>query len=108
MDLQGIIVFVKDVQASLGAITFPVSVHAIKQVIESKYGFEFEQFHSVYWQYEAFAGRLQRFQRGSKKVARIVVSSELNFCWQRFVACKELAHLLIDKESDFVTEPIPF
>lgn len=40
------------------------------------------------------------FDVAGKKRARIAVASGLNRCWQRFVVCKELMHLLIDREDD--------
>jgi hypothetical protein len=48
-------------------------------------------------------GRLLRY--GNR--AEIHVSGDQNICWQRFVACKELAHLLLDREDHghFTSDP---
>jgi len=36
----------------------------------------------------------------------LVKENEMSYCWQRFVACKELAHLLIDSEGSY-THDVP-
>jgi hypothetical protein len=43
--------------------------------------------------------------RGGKEqhVTKIFVCKELNFCWRRFVMCKEAMHLLVDETDRFAT-----
>jgi hypothetical protein len=39
--------------------------------------------------------------------AVITYKCDLNFCWTRYVVCKELAHLLIDTDaSHYTTDPV--
>lgn len=46
----------------------------------------------VSWVPVQFKGRLDRYENH----ADIVLSDRLNPCWTRFVACKEMSHLVID------------
>lgn len=44
-----------------------------------------------------------RFQRYNNNYALVVVSDSLNTCWTRYVAAKELCHLLVDKTASSMT-----
>jgi len=48
---------------------------------------------------EALRAALALYEVAGQKRARIGFSSSLNRCWQRFVVCKELMHLVIDDSS---------
>lgn len=52
----------------------------------------------VKWARKFIYGRLMRYSSH----AVIDINAELNQCWTRFVAVKELCHLLIDDEKSFV------
>jgi hypothetical protein len=38
--------------------------------------------------------------------AKVWLSADLNLCWSRFVACKELMHLLADDQQHFARDPV--
>lgn len=55
------------------------------------------------WRTKQLNGALFRY----KDHADIIYSLDLNVCWRRFVACKELIHLLMDsKDKHFCTDPL--
>jgi len=53
----------------------------------------------VDWNPVQIKGRIDRYVSASDKFAEIIVSEKLNNCWTRFVACKEMCHLIIDTED---------
>ena len=107
MRIQDVVLLVKDIHDNIPSLSVPVSVQAIKSQLTTRYGFQFELFHKASWHPGNFAGRLYRYQRDGRWIAQIVISEDLNFCWSRYVACKELAHLLIDRpDRDFADSPI--
>ena len=56
--------------------------------------------YSVDWRQHALFGRLLRYQ----KEAIIDINKEQNNCWRRYIATKELSHLIIDRKQEHFTE----
>lgn len=107
MRIQDVVLVVKDVHDFLGPRQFPVKVTDVKRYITDRLGIEVEVFDKGSWQAKQIMGRLYRYEKGGRKWAKIIVSDSLNLCWGRFVACKELAHLIIDNsENDLTSDPI--
>jgi hypothetical protein len=38
-----------------------------------------------------------------KQISKIYVCNDLNYCWKRFVMCKEATHLLVDDDERLAT-----
>jgi hypothetical protein len=107
MRSQDIVLAVREVHRSFHPLEIPVSVYRIKGYIEDVLKIEFEAFDKAAWPSKFIYGRVHRYEQEGRKWAKIFVSESLNACWTRFVACKELAHLLIDtKDEDCTHDPI--
>ena len=78
-------------ECSPDRLSRPISMNILTHVVQEYCGKKVN-FKLVKWQ--------STYIKGSVKVwadrSDIVISSELNRCWTRYVACKELVHLAID------------
>lgn len=73
------------------------------RIIWEKYDFPAE---NIAAQVTFYNGALGVYAGGGD-YARIQYSSSLNFCWRRFVICKEMYHCLIDKPGDKRISNVP-
>jgi len=74
------------------------SANLLDLIIEKSPVKEIEIF-SVDWRQHALFGRLLRY----KEKAIIDINKEQNNCWRRYIATKELAHLIIDRRQEHFT-----
>lgn len=74
----------------------PISVDAAKEVIEELSGYEVTM-RSVFFEATHVYARVEKYK---DKTALVDVRHNLPAPWKRFVAAKELLHLIIDKDED--------
>lgn len=74
----------------------PVSIDSLHEVISELSGYTVEM-REVSFEGTYLFGRIEKYDG---KRAIIDVKSSLAENWKRFIACKELVHLLIDEEED--------
>lgn len=55
------------------------------------------------WDADVTKSELRGFFVRGHQISKIYVCKELNFCWRRFVMCKEAMHLLVDDATRFAT-----
>jgi len=99
---QEVVVIVRDVFTSFTptcGTSMPVKVDELRPIIEAKSGIPIT-LSALKWQARQLKGRLLRYADH----AEIEVSHSLNLCWTRFVACKEMAHLLLDRDQSQYTQ----
>lgn len=74
----------------------PISVDAAKEVIEELSGYKVTM-RSVFFEATHVYARVEKY---NDKTALVDVRHNLSSPWKRFVAAKELLHLIIDKDED--------
>jgi Zn-dependent peptidase ImmA (M78 family) len=76
----------------------PVSIEDLQYVVKDMYGFtEIEKF-DVAFTAEFTRGMLERY---SNNTAKIYIRKDQPDDWKRYIAAKELCHLVIDEPEDF-------
>lgn len=80
--------------------TVPVDLEEISNIISEKTGLEI-RYVLRGWDSRRIKGRLLRY----RDKADIETANSLNPCWERFVRCKELCHLLLDEEDYYMSSP---
>jgi hypothetical protein len=100
-----IVLLVKEVHDRLEPLSAPLLVSRIKNDLAANLKYKIDLLR-VNWDGVHVLGTVRKYETDGRKHARIVVSEKLNTCWARFVGCKEMAHLLIDRPGDETTDPI--
>jgi hypothetical protein len=103
---QEVVVLVKPVHDRLAPLIIPISINRIRDDFCAQLGIHIPRFDRASWTGTQCLGVLKRYTHNGRLSAEITISDKLNTCWGRFVACKELAHLLIDKKDDYTSDPI--
>lgn len=107
MRIQDVVLIIKEVHDRLEPLDIPVPVTKIKDDLSRHLAVKFDLFDCGSWAGKHILGRLQRYEIQGACHAKIIVADSLNTCWTRFVTCKELAHLYIDKhDEDFTRDPV--
>jgi Zn-dependent peptidase ImmA (M78 family) len=87
-------------------VSYPIQVKSglIPQIAkEAGQGSAFEiRLKPKSWAANALFGYLRRYP----EYAEIGYSLSLNTCWKRFVVCKELSHLLLDRSDSYTNDPV--
>ncbi len=89
----------------------PISVEVIRDIIKGRCGLKTITWLAVEADTPNVLGSVKfRYpvpvtMRTNEEPTTAIISfrSDLNFCWQRFVICKELCHCLVDTEADRVS-----
>ena len=102
---QEAIVIIRDAISTLShdcTSTSHVRVIDLLSIIAQKAQLKEIEFISVNWNHKHIKGQLLRY--GDH--AQVRVNSGINSCWTRFVAAKELAHLLLDTSANHFTTDV--
>jgi hypothetical protein len=99
MRLVDVLLLVRDLQTRHpGALQTPVPIRAVREYITESTRTRFEILRNPAIG-QQMTGTIQRYNQGNDRHARIFVAQSLNRCYSRFVRCKEMSHVLIDKDG---------
>lgn len=81
----------------------PVPVSLLRKRIAEKIGWDP---HSISvqrgnWSAKDIMGTLLRYEQKGKRWAKVLLAQDLDVQWSRWVTCKEMSHLLIDRPEDY-------
>jgi Zn-dependent peptidase ImmA (M78 family) len=76
----------------------PVSIEDLQYVVKDMYDFAKIEKFDVAFAAEFTRGMLERY---SDKTAKIYIRKDQSDDWKRYIAAKELCHLVIDEQKDF-------
>jgi Zn-dependent peptidase ImmA (M78 family) len=76
----------------------PVSIEDLQYVVKDMYGFTKIEKFDVAFAAEFTRGMLERY---ADKTAKIYIRKDQSDDWKRYIAAKELCHLVIDEPEDF-------
>lgn len=82
------------------AFNLPVNLSIVTDIVRNRLEIDIEH-RKANWDDNNIKGCLLRYT----DKAIIYTSDNLNTCWERFVYCKELCHLVLDDESWFTKDP---
>ena len=54
--------------------------------------------------FERYREKMATYSQDNRDIANIHYQENLNYCWQRFVICKEMCHSFIDNKSSWVKD----
>lgn len=102
-----VVVIVNELHKKLPTIPIPLPIADVSSAISASTQTKISIVGPENWAGNTLYGMLLRYPEETPKRAVVIIHKErLSKCWQRFVACKEMCHLLIDKEAQFTKDPI--
>lgn len=99
-------------EQEISKIDAPIKTSRLKGMIEERGATDKIHLYETDYESDAILAMIQmnRSQTagysGDKDIAHIYFQKHLNFCWQRFVVCKEMYHCMLDRTEDERTSSV--